>query len=116
MWIMRGANDDAGLCAERTREISHSWRWHRAQHVDVDTSGSEPRLQRSLKHIARNARVFADQDFAFASLCEHFAGRPAQLQHEVRRNGIGTYGATNAVCPEIFLHPALRMLRLNARR
>ncbi len=101
MGIMRGADDDAGLGMEGTRQVSNRWRRHRPQQQHIGARSRQPRLQRRLEHVARNSGVLADQDAALALLAEGHACRPAQLEHKIRGNRRLPNMSANAVGAEI---------------
>ena len=77
--------------AQGPRQIGDRRRWHRPGKVDVDAGRRQPRLQRGLQHVARNARVLADQHRRVVAAAvrpplarQHFAGGIAELHHEIR--------------------------------
>src|SRR5690606_17681819 len=67
----------------------------------------EPRFKRGFEHVARNARVLADEDHGISGglgfpLLEHAAHGMGEPQHEVRRDGRLADGAAYAIGAKIF--------------
>jgi hypothetical protein len=59
--VVRGADDHARRKPERAREIGNGRRRQRPGHVHVDAGRREPGLEGRLDHVARYARVLADE-------------------------------------------------------
>ncbi len=99
--IVRSTDDNAGAGLEGSRQIGDTRCRHGTEQHDVRTGGGQTGLQRRLEHVARVARVLADQHPTAAAAAKGDACRPAQLEHEIRRNGIGPDLAANAIGSEI---------------
>ena len=101
--VVRGADDDAEVEAQRARQVGDAGRRQRAGEQHVDAGRREAGLERRLDHVARDARVLADQHRrprAPARL-QHLADRVAQAQHEVGRDRRRADRAADAVGAEI---------------
>ena len=62
--IVRGADDDAEVAVEALHQVGDAGRRQRPDQQHVDAGGDEAGLERGLEHVARQARVLADQDRA----------------------------------------------------
>jgi len=102
--VVRRADDDAKVQAQRPREVGNAWGGQRAAEQNVHASRREASLQGRLQHVAGDARVLADQHRrALGAAPQHLADGVAQPQHEVRGDGALSNGATYAVRAEIGL-------------
>ena len=100
--VVRSADHHAQAQPQRAREVGYARRRQRASHQHIDPGRGETGLQGRLDHVARDARVLADQHgrLGFAGF-QHPTDRVAEAQHEVRRDRRLAHGATNAVGAEI---------------
>ncbi len=103
MRVVRSTDHDAGFSLERTRQISDGRRRHRAEQHHIGTRRGQARFECRFKHITGDPRVLADKHLASTHLAESHAGRPAELEHEVRRDRVFTNATANAVGTKIFL-------------
>src|SRR6185503_11558330 len=101
--IVRRADHHARGNANRAREVRHRRRRDRTAHVDVDARRREAGLERGLDHVARDARVLADEHGRMRTLPgQHLAGCIAELHDEFRRHGRLADRAANPVSAEVF--------------
>src|SRR5690554_876803 len=103
---MRCADHDTCHQAKRTGKIGHGGRRHGPGEQDVDTRSREARLQRGFEHVARNARVLAN-DHGWAAMtgvtpCQHATSRIAQPQCEFGIDSGTAYPTADAVGTKIF--------------
>ena len=56
--IVRSGKNDAGIGAQRARDVGDTGRGQRADNKNIDTERSNPGDERILKHITGKARVF----------------------------------------------------------
>ncbi len=104
--IVRGADHDAGVGAERTGQERDRRGRHRPEQLHIGPGGDQPGLQRRFEHVAGNARVLADHHrrpcSAFGAGAEHAAQRIAQAHHEIGGNRALPDPAADAIGAEIF--------------
>ncbi len=101
--IVRGGDHHAEIGAQRARQHGDGGRRHRAEQEHVHADGGEARHQRRLEHVARQARVLAD-DHAMAvvaSRLEDLAGGHADLQRHLGRHRRLVGETANTVSTEI---------------
>ena len=114
--VMRRRNDDPGLQAQGTGQVSHRRCRHRPDQTDIDPGRRKPRLKRRLQHIAGNPRIFTDQHgWALTGLemaarrfvgQQHSPRRIAEAHHKIRGNRELPYAPADAIGSEIFpAHP-----------
>ena len=100
--VVRGADDDAEVEPERPRQVGHARRRQRPGEDDVDAGRGEACLERRLDHVARDARVLADQHGRpVRPLTQHLADGVAEAQHEVGRDRRVADRAADAVGAEV---------------
>ena len=86
--------------SKRARQVGDAGRRQRTDQQHVDAGGDEARLERRLEHVARHARVLADQHRA--ALGRQHARRGArQAQREIHGHRVLADPAANAVGAEI---------------
>src|SRR5689334_10209995 len=107
--IVRGRDHHARREAQRAREERDRRCGHRSHQQRVDACRREPGFERGLEHVARDARVLADEDRGTRAVrrrdvCarEDLAGGVAELQDEIGRDGRLAHAAANAVGAEEF--------------
>src|SRR6266513_1920201 len=106
--IVRRADDYAGREPQRAREVGDPWRRQRAAKQHIDSRGGEACLERGLDHVARDARVLADQHGRMRPLPrQHLARGIAEPQHEVGGHRALAHRAAHAVGAEIIPAHAL---------
>ena len=98
--VVRGADDDAEIGAEFLLRYRDCRCRQRPGEQHVDAGCDEARFERGLEHVARHARVLADQDGA-ALRREHARGCARKPQSEVDGHRLGADSAPNAVGAEI---------------
>ena len=88
--IVRGGNNDAGLQAQRPRQIRHGGRRHGSDQANIDARCRKTRFQRRFQHIAGNPRILADQygrPLTIGGLfTQNVAGGVPQAHHKIRGN------------------------------
>ena len=98
--IVRGADDDAEVAVEAPRHVGDAGRRQRPDQHHVHAGGDEARLERRLEHVARQARVLADEHRA--ALGRQHARRGArQLQREIHGHRVLADAAAHAIGAEI---------------
>ena len=110
--IVRGADDHAEAAAEALGHVGDAGRRQRPDQHHVDAGRDEARLQRRLEHIARHARVLADEHAA-ALRREHARRRARQPQREIHGHRRLADPAAHAVGAEILRH-CYRLLAITA--
>ena len=101
------SDHDARAGVQGAGQIGDTRRGHRTQQSDIDPGRRQPRLQRRFEHVPGNARILADDDLVETFGLEHSPDRPAQLQHELRRNRIFADPPPNTVRTEVTLLHAI---------
>jgi hypothetical protein len=100
--VVRSADDHTQIQPQGPGEIGDARRGQRAAEQHVHASRCKAGFQRRLQHVARDARVLADQHRgALRAAAQHMPHRMAQAQHEVWRDGRLAHRAPNAVRTEI---------------
>ena len=101
--VVAGANHHAQRSTLRPRQIRHTRSRQRPQQHDIHARRVKTAFQRTFQHIARNARIFADQHRRTRfRLLQHTPHRVRQTQHKIRRNGILPYRSANAIGSKVF--------------
>ena len=73
------------------------------EQAHVGAGGDQARFERGFEHVARDARVLADDDGRLARAAgEHRAGGAAELEHELGRDRPFADAAADAVGAEVF--------------
>ena len=98
--IVRRADDDAEIAFELAREIGDARSGQRTDQHDVDARGDEAGFERGFEHVARQARVLADEHRA-ALGGEHARRRARQAQREIHGHRMFADSAAHAVGAEI---------------
>ena len=104
--IVAGRNHHAQIRAHGAGEQAHRRGGHRAEQEHVHTRGGQPRRQRVFKHIARQARVLAN-DHTVNTLCvaaEILSNGRANAQGHISRHRVDIGGATHAICAKKLCH------------
>ena len=124
--IVRRADDDARLQPQRARQVGDRRRGDRSRTQHVHAGGREACLQCGFEHVARYARVLADDhrgarartgklggagDRRAFGAGEHLAGRIAEAQDEIGRDRRFADAAPNAVGAEILACHRVLLLR-----
>ena len=65
--IVRGGEDDAGIGAQRARDVGHAGRRQRADQQNVDAERRDAGDERILQHVAGKAGVLAEHDLGSRS-------------------------------------------------
>ena len=101
--VMRCGDDDTGRGAKGPCEIGHTGRGHRPEQPDVCPRRHQARLQGRLEHVARDPRIFSDQNLPAipVALAEDPSRRPTELQDEVRSDHPLPDAPADPVRPEI---------------
>ena len=106
--IVRGGDHHARGKPQRAREERDRGSGHRSHEERIDARRGESRLERGLEHVARDARVLADQHRRARAMRlrdvrtrQHLARGVSQLQHEVGRDGRLAHAPANAVGAEV---------------
>ena len=89
--IVRRADDDAGVEPQRPGEVGDARRGQRPAQQDIDAGRRQARLQRRLEQVAGDPRVLADEHGGMSAGAARVRGqdatrRPAELEHELRRD------------------------------
>ena len=106
--VVRGADHDAELAAECLRQVGDARRRQRPDQLHVDACRDEARFERGLEHVARQARVLADERRA-AVRREHARRSAGESQRELDGHRMLADVAAHAVGAEVF--PAHALLR-----
>ena len=105
--IVGGADHDAGAGVQGTGQVGDARRWHRPQQGDVDPGRRQARFQGGFEHVAGDAGVLAD-DYLIETLgLQRPSDRPAQFQHEFRRDRVVADPPANAIRTKIVFSHAL---------
>ena len=112
--IVRGGENDAGIGAERARDVSDARRGQRPDDENIDTERSDAGDERVLEHVTGKARVFAENDLrprafrngARIQLRENVGGGPAQFQRGLGRDRLNVGDAADAIRAEDSFLPA----------
>ncbi|MNI55584.1 hypothetical protein D3C73_1105440 [compost metagenome] len=86
--VVRGADDDARHQTQRPGQVGHGRRRDGAGQQHVDAGGGQACFQRGFQHVARNARVLADDNLRAAATAhgvfarQHAAGGITQAQRK----------------------------------
>ncbi|MCY1392926.1 hypothetical protein D9M71_78100 [compost metagenome] len=102
MGVVRCTDDDARIGMKGSGQIGNCRRGHRPQQHHIGASGGKAGLQRGFEHVARDARVLADQHLAGAQTTKGHAGGPTELEHEIRCNRVLANTTANAVSTKVF--------------
>ena len=100
--------DDAGVGAKRPRDIGHAGRGQRADEQHIHAQRHDAGGEGVLQHVAGEARVLADDDFApvrgmmrvSCGGAENVGGRAAELEGGFRGDGFDVRDAAYAVGSE----------------
>jgi hypothetical protein len=99
--VVRRADDDARVGAHRRRDERDPGRRQRPHEQDVGARRDDARLQRRLEHVARQARVLADDDAPGPRrVTEPLRDRLAQPQRDLGGHGILVGDTADAVGAE----------------
>ena len=109
--IMRSGENDAGIGAQRPRDVSHTRRRQRSDDENIDTERSDSGHERVFQHVTGKTRVFSEHDFrtravrrsARIQLCEHMRGGAAKFQRGFRRDRLDVRDAAHAIRSKNFL-------------
>ncbi len=99
--IVRSRDHHADIGTHRSRQEAHGGRRDRPQEKDIDAHRQEAGRQRLLQHVARQARILADDGaIAMGATAEHLSRGHADAHRHFggHRRGIGA--AANAVRAE----------------
>ena len=113
--VVRCGNHHTAVQTQGAGQIGNARRGQRPGLHHAHTGRREAGHQRGFQHIARNARVFADNHGRrVTGICldQRTAESAAQFHHEIGRDGELAHLAANTVCAEIFSCHALRSLLL----
>ena len=99
--VVRGRDHDADIGAQAARQHRDRRGRQRPDQDDVHPHRDEPGGQRRFEHVAREARVLADDHKVLVRpVVEAFADRHRHLERRLRRHRLGIGGAANAVRPK----------------
>ena len=113
--VVRCGNHHAAVQTQGTGQIGNARRGQRPGLHHAHAGRREAGHQCGLQHIARNARVFADNHgrrMTRICLDQRTAESAAQFHHEIGRDGELAHLTANTVCAEIFSCHALCSLLL----
>ena len=102
--IVRRRNDHARVGAHAARQERDGRRRQRTHQPHVHAHRADPGLDRRLEHVARQARVLADENSAMppGRIAEHVRERAPELERRLRRDRLFVGDAANAVGAEQF--------------
>jgi len=101
--IVGGRENDAGVGTERARDVGHARRRQRADDEGVGTERGEASDHGIFEHVAREACVFADDDFQAAGagggagLSEDMGGGAAELEGGFGGDGLDVGNTSHAI-------------------
>ena len=106
--IVRSGKNDAGIGAQRARDVGDTGRRQRTDDKNIDTERSDPGDERILKHVTGKARVFAQHNFgartfrngARIQLRENMRGGAAEFQRSLSGDWLDIGDAADAVSAE----------------
>ncbi len=100
--VVRGADHHAGVRAHARREVGDGRRRERPREHDLAAHGADARRERGLEHVARQARVLADDDprRARASLARLPGDGCTDAEGDLRSHHPGVGETADAVGPE----------------
>ena len=108
--IVRGGDDDAGVGAQAARDVGDAGRRQRADEEHVHAHRKDAGRDGVFEHVARKARILADDDFVAAvsarlafEIFENVRGGAAEFQRGFSGDRFNIGRAANAVGAEDFL-------------
>ena len=103
--IVRRGDDDPGVGAERAGEERDARGGERPDQEHVDSHGADARGHGGLEHVAREARVLADQDLVPAiRLLRHVGERAPESERDLRGHRLDVRDPAHAVRAEQLAH------------
>src|SRR5260370_37306224 len=68
VWVMRSGENDAGIGAERARDVGNARSRQRTNDENIDAEGRDSGHERVLEHVTRKPGVFPKDNFGTGSL------------------------------------------------